>query len=246
MFVYLITNTINGKRYVGQTTQTLEERWSQHCASGGCCALNSEIKKHGAENFIIEAICEPPAEELMDEFEKEYIIRYNTLVPNGYNLMTGGAAPRHSIETRNKLSKAHTGKILSEEQKKKISQSLLGNTWNIGRHPSEETRAKLSEAGRGRKHTSETIKKMKLIQGNRSEDWLNKLSESAKGRVKRPIGFKHSEETKLKMSLAARGNKNGVGHTYVASDETKRKLSDAKKSWWKNRKLNSERPGPTD
>ena len=110
MCVYLITNTINGKRYVGQTTKSLESRFRHHTKYGNCRALRGAIKKYGKENFIIEAVCEPPTIELMNELEAECIRLYNSLVPNGYNLTEGGRVPRHSLETRQKMRLSHLGK----------------------------------------------------------------------------------------------------------------------------------------
>jgi group I intron endonuclease len=110
MFVYLITNTINGKRYVGQTIAPLERRWQQHKKLSAAPYLHAAIKKYGEDNFTIEAICEPPTIELMNEFEAEYIERYRTLAPNGYNLTKGGVAPKHHEATRKKMSASHTGK----------------------------------------------------------------------------------------------------------------------------------------
>ena len=109
MFVYLITNITNGKRYIGQTTMSLEKRWHFHKILKNCRALHGAIKKYGEKNFIIESIIEPPTVELMNEFEAEYIQRYNTLVPSGYNLTEGGRVPRHSAETKEKMRRSHTG-----------------------------------------------------------------------------------------------------------------------------------------
>jgi group I intron endonuclease len=112
MFVYLITNTINGKRYIGQTINTLEWRWKHHRKnSSSCLALSGAIKKYGVENFVIETICEPPTIALMNALESYYIRHHNTMVPNGYNLKEGGSAPRHSEETRKKMSASHTGRL---------------------------------------------------------------------------------------------------------------------------------------
>src|SRR5271156_1859401 len=110
MFVYLITNIINGKCYVGQTVNSLEFRWRQHQRQEGCPYLHAAIKKYGVENFSIEVICEPPTIELMNEIEEEYIERYNTLSPNGYNLTKGGVAPKHHEDTRKKMSLSHIGR----------------------------------------------------------------------------------------------------------------------------------------
>jgi group I intron endonuclease len=132
MFVYLITNTINGKRYVGQTVNSLEFRWSQHKRQGGSPYLSRAVKKHGEENFLIEAICEPPTVELMNEIEAEYIERYCTLAPNGYNLTVGGVAPKHHEDTRKKMSFSHSGKPnpyghdWTQERRLKASQRNAG------------------------------------------------------------------------------------------------------------------------
>jgi group I intron endonuclease len=132
MFVYLITNTISGKRYVGQTITSLEARWNQHKKIASCTYLHAAIKKHGEENFSIEAICEPPTVELMNEIEAEYIERYNTLSPTGYNLTKGGAAPRHHADTRKKMSLSHTGKPnpyghnWTQERRERKRQQCLG------------------------------------------------------------------------------------------------------------------------
>jgi hypothetical protein len=86
------------------------------------------------------------------------------------NLTDGGDGNRRffSIETRQKISKAHqgkklsidtknkireslTGRKLSEKSKQKISVSLKGrNTWMIGKHLSEDAKQKISNANKGR------------------------------------------------------------------------------------------------
>jgi group I intron endonuclease len=105
MFVYLITNTINGKRYVGQTTHSLEKRWREHKSRDGCHALYNAIKKYGSDNFIIESICEPPTVELAHEMERYYIQRYCSKSPNGYNLTDGGeGVVNPTEETRRKIA----------------------------------------------------------------------------------------------------------------------------------------------
>lgn len=126
MFVYLITNTINGMRYVGQTTTSLEERFRLHKALKNCRYLHAALEKYGSENFTIEAICEPLTIELMNEFEAEYIKRYNTLAPNGYNLTEGGRVPRHNEITRRKMSLSHLGIKRSEESCRKSAEKLRG------------------------------------------------------------------------------------------------------------------------
>jgi group I intron endonuclease len=105
MFVYLITNTINGKRYVGQTKNTLEQRWKSHRSRSGCTILYNAIQKYGADNFIVESICEPPTVELAHEMEKYFIVVYNSKTPNGYNMTDGGeGAVNPTPESRAKMA----------------------------------------------------------------------------------------------------------------------------------------------
>ncbi len=204
MFVYLITNTINGKRYVGQTRRTLARRWKQHQVSKGCCALNSAIQKYGVENFTIEPICEPPTIELMNEFEKEYIERYCTLVPNGYNLMTGGPAPQHSEETRKKISDAHMGKKASAEARHKMSESRKGKKMSEGSHKALLARNKGNTYGVG--HTVSEKHRL-ILQRPRSEETRLRMSKPKSEEHKQKIGAAHlgmkRSETAIKNMIEA-------------------------------------------
>lgn len=109
MIVYLITNKINGKQYVGQTTNSVENRWREHnWSKNGCRALKNAINKYGKENFKIEEIYRTISLEELDEREKEFIIKFNTLAPNGYNLKTGGNRSKYSDETKKIMSDKKT------------------------------------------------------------------------------------------------------------------------------------------
>lgn len=56
--IYKITNILNGKIYIGQTTKSIEKRFGQHkCATGNRnSSISSSIRKYGEENFSIEII----------------------------------------------------------------------------------------------------------------------------------------------------------------------------------------------
>ena len=90
---------VNGKQYVGQTTRTLEQRWREHCSNGSQCTyLHNAITKYGKENFKVEPIDIALDQQELDYKESQYIKHYNTLVPNGYNLNTGGSIGRKVSE----------------------------------------------------------------------------------------------------------------------------------------------------
>ena len=81
--IYKITNKLNGKSYVGQSVDIVH-RWYQH-KTGGELAIGKAIQKYGVDNFIFEIIEECNVN-MLDEREKYWILKLNTLSPNGYNL----------------------------------------------------------------------------------------------------------------------------------------------------------------
>ena len=128
-YIYLITNTVNNKRYVGQTLcEDIETRWKQHKihkprSVGGY--IYNAYKKYGIDKFKFQIIC-ICFDEDCNRFEEEYIKNMNTLAPNGYNLQTGGNNFRTHPDTKKKLSEINTGKKLSEITKKKLSELSKG------------------------------------------------------------------------------------------------------------------------
>lgn len=88
--IYLINNTVNNKKYVGQTTQPLEKRWLGHaCSSSKCTYLSSAIKKYGKDSFTYKKIDTAGTQEELNEKEVFWIESLNTLAPRGYNLQSG-------------------------------------------------------------------------------------------------------------------------------------------------------------
>lgn len=148
--IYCITNTINGKKYVGMTSKSVRERWKRHVfdsrhehQSMYDSPLQADIRKYGENAFVHEALVTTEDKELAMQLEDEATIILNTHVPNGYNRQVGN----HSEPT--------------EETKKKLSESMSGeNNPNYDKHRSEETKKKISEKAKGRTHTEEAKRKM--------------------------------------------------------------------------------------
>ena len=115
-----------------------------------------------------------------------------------------GIENAHSTETRKKMSDARTGTIMSDETKEKLrevrklqaplssearkqlSESLKlawkeGRKSNEGRVCTEETKARMSEASKGRKHSHESIKKMQLVQKGKI------ISENQREKIRRKL-----------------------------------------------------------
>ena len=218
--IYLITNKINDKKYVGLTKFTIEKRWKDHITTAyrrkKKYAIHNAIKKYGEKSFEI-ILLESDAPKEREQYWIEYHDSYNT----GYNLTLGGDGTSgwHPNEDQKKTISENTrlahkegridrrGTNQTECTKKKISTALIERYQHIPHHTL------------GRKHSEESIEKMK-------------------GRVV-------CEETKKKMSLAAIksheenhwqvGEKNGMfGKTHV--EETKNIISEKAKDRCKNKK----------
>lgn len=60
MIAYLVTNKVNGKRYIGISSTSLKRRWYHHLTLARCgkrkSLMHLAIKKHGPDNFSIEEI----------------------------------------------------------------------------------------------------------------------------------------------------------------------------------------------
>ena len=99
-YIYVITNLITNKQYIGQTIQTIKQRYATHISDAknkiDNMYIHKSMNKYGVDNFIVEEVdCVETdnMDELLNELnnlEKYYILSYNTLVPNGYNLTKGG------------------------------------------------------------------------------------------------------------------------------------------------------------
>ena len=145
--IYKITNTINGKVYVGQTiNDAYKTRIRDHLngTQHGSRLVKHAIEKYGQDVFTVEILHDGIIPEFLNTLEIEAIAKFNTVAPNGYNLDTGGnGVGSPSGETRRKLSEANKGKKRSEETKQKISASKTGeNHPNYGKPRSEETKRK--------------------------------------------------------------------------------------------------------
>lgn len=193
-FVYILLFP-NGKRYVGQTIQTIEERMSQHffgVRNGSRLPIHRAMRKYGEDHVKIEKVYSFKCTQIyLDLIEDRTITAFNALVPNGYNVKRGGSPGAHSEATKLKMAKAHKGKHHSEETKAKISVAKMGSTGTMtGRHHSKETRERMSLAQRGHPSSLKGIP--------RSEEVRARISAAHKG-------MRHSEETKAKMSAIRKG-----------------------------------------
>jgi len=250
-YVYITTNLIDGKQYIGEhSTSNLNDDYI-----GSGYNLFKAVKKYGKENFNKKIIEYHKTKKDAFDAQRKYIIQYNTLSPNGYNISPAGGhnvkncfsdeskqkiskankgkqpwlGKHHTQKSKEKISKNGKGRIawnkgkvgISEETRKKASDSHKNQIpWNIGKHLSEEHKQHLrkpkSEEHKKhmRKPKSEKGKENIKIAHNTTQ-YLEKISKIHKGK-------KVSEESRKKISIAAKNRK-------PISKETRIKMSESQK-----------------
>lgn len=131
-YIYRIVNCVNGKSYVGYTTNP-ERRWKAHLLTAskarGGYALHAAMRKYGSQNFEMEVVlCSLDHSHMLSEMEPFFITRYESRIDqNGYNLTDGGESNygwRPTMETREKMSQSRKKRIITEETREKMRKRM--------------------------------------------------------------------------------------------------------------------------
>jgi predicted GIY-YIG superfamily endonuclease len=216
--IYKITNTVNGKVYIGQSWN-IQQRIYDHRSKPRVHNEHLEyaIKKYGLHSFtfeILKSMLDTITQEELDIEEIEAIKQYKSLDrAYGYNIRAGGSRGSNSTQTKQKMSIAQTGKKHSVDTIKKLSIS------QTRRYENPEEIKKLSLAHIGQKVSEETRKKYSAVQIGHivSDATREKIRNALQGRVM-------SQGQRLKISQAKKG--------VAQSAELKEKRSMAMKAYY--------------
>lgn len=197
--IYIATNKINGKSYIGQTTKNnFLRRKKGHIneAKKRKTIFHNALLKYDPDNFEWKTLIICEMNEL-DYYEIECIRVFKTLAPNGYNAETGGNKNKQaSQETKNKQSKMRKGKLLSEKHKESLKEARKYVIM------SEETKNKISIANLGKTLTLDHKQKISKARtgkyiGEKSPNYGKHLSDERKEKI---------SQTKKKNNLIALKN----------------------------------------
>lgn len=215
MQIYQILNTITGKSYVGKSND-YQYRFKRHIQLAKKKVnrrLYDSMNFHGYDNFTLILLEDLGDISHQDANAREmyWIEKLNTIMPYGYNMTVGGDG-------------GNTIYAWSIDDKKElwIKQGLSRS----GYKHSEETKCKMSISAKirelnktdeQRKLKSDNARKIAIERGISPPDYIK----WKKGQIGTRLGIQHSEESKLKISQAGMGR--------ICSDETKVKMSEARK-----------------
>lgn len=129
MIIYMATNTVNGRCYIGQTVRTLEKRMREHFKANSL--LGCSIRLYGEDKFEWTVLCEVDSTERLDEIEKMFIRKFNAHESEkGYNVSRGNnSSSRKKKPRKRKMYKGHNVGFEEGSELDKITQWLLdGNS----------------------------------------------------------------------------------------------------------------------
>lgn len=192
-WIYKITNAINGKVYIGLTTEGFDKRYyGRGIIASRNRHLQNAIKKYGVEAFVVDKEWDIAYnKEELDDLEKYWIYLYDARNSKyGYNIQSGGHNGKPSAETKRKTSESmkkwHKEIGFTEEQRKSISERQQGNKNSFyGHKHTDEQKNKWSEQRKG------TIQ---------NQEWKRKNSEGVKKYYKEhPQTDEQRHEKSVKM-----------------------------------------------
>jgi group I intron endonuclease len=160
VYVYLITNLVNGKYYVGQTVKDIVWRWTQHKSAArrmaerqaGCLLLNRAINKYGASAFVIEELARAQSPEQLNVLEQLWIAVLDSAnYKVGYNRNFGGAGCRGTFDVRKLISDKAKEQFADPAKKLKHDQACAAARRFVG-WTTEERRKAMARDTHGEKN----------------------------------------------------------------------------------------------
>lgn len=187
--IYKITNVLTGKSYIGQTTDSLLNRWNVHLSFSRTVKsyLYNSMRRVGVHNFRIELVASALSCEYLDALEQELISSFSTAAPKGYNVFLGGKKNRKSSSFgRRRNARAQTGRRHSAETRRKQSLAASGKPKSDTHHDSIRKPIICLETGIVYRGLSSAARELSI----RTQDICNQL----KGRQKSTRGYRFMYE----------------------------------------------------
>lgn len=185
-YIYLTTNLVNGKRYIGKHFGELNDPYL-----GSGILIQKAITKYGTENFKKDVLYISSSAQENNQKEKDFIAAFNAVADDSfYNISPGGDGGDifHSLPSEKQ-----------EQIREKARERNTGEKNGMyGKHHSQETKQKLSQIDKSYTKT---------------ESFRQTMSSVTTGEKNGMYGKKHTEESKRKMSENKKGKKTGADNS---------------------------------
>jgi group I intron endonuclease len=192
--VYKITNVLNGKEYIGQTTSEMTKRWKSHKASSrdnrSDSIFHRALAKYGFDVFVVHVLCSCSDQTELDKMECSFIEHYNTKTPSGYNTKGGGANGKHDQITKDKMSAYHSDKC-KDEQHRATRTGFLKEYWE---NQSEEEHKEFCLKSKNRWSNKESRTEIAV---NNKKYWESLPKEEQEARTKGLQGYWTAERAQI-------------------------------------------------
>ncbi len=200
--IYVITHLTSGRQYVGQTKRTGFERWRDHRSSSLSKSptrmmITRALRRYGADAFSFEVV-EFCSLKCLNDREAFWVQKLNTLVPAGFNLVTGGGANAQVSQIiRDRLSEIHSGRKQTPQQIAKRA-AARSDLWNNDLIFREQQTHRLTEVSRKRASNLESNAKISQKLSGRvlTETHKQNVSKGMLGKKRGPYRQSHREASK--------------------------------------------------
>jgi group I intron endonuclease len=158
-FIYITTNLVNGKYYIGKKSTRREDLQPAYLGSG--LKLQNAIKKYGRESFKRDIICFASCETSLSELEAKLVTLETVQDPLCYNLALGGQGGDRGPEANAKISAKAKGRKMPREAVERTAAAKRGVPRSL------ESRLKQSASFKGSKKSTAHKEKMQATQRGR-------------------------------------------------------------------------------
>lgn len=183
MVIYLITNNVNDKVYVGKTEHESPDKYYEYHLNRALIGdenrdfynkpLYRAIRKYGKDSFSFQILDTAESKDELNEKEIFYIDKYDSYLGDGYNLTKGGDGGdtlsnhpdkediyKRSGTTYKQRRRGWTYRDYPDEMRQQISDSL--RKYHKDNPMTEEQKTKISESLKGRVFSDDTIEKLRI------------------------------------------------------------------------------------
>ncbi len=199
-YIYLVTNLIDGKKYVG-LSQNIQKRWGEHRSAakrGSPYPLHRAMRKYGVSSFAVKCLeTVTTNREDLCKAEIRQIAAHDCLAPKGYNLTTGGEGVDYSVPgVRERMVEGARLRSASPEWQKNVAEAALR------RADDPACQAALKEGCVKRSATTEWQEAHAggLLKRAANPEWRENLKAAAQKKAADPAWQKAQAEGMLKRS----------------------------------------------